>query len=263
MGKDPKTAGRQELRSLVCAQCHVSYIIPKDAEMKSTAVFFPWQGSKVGDISIENIIKVIKSSPAHGEWKQNVTGFKVGFIRHPEYEFYSRNSVHWKANAACADCHMPYMKVGANKISDHNVTSPLKNEMKACQQCHTETPQWLKDQVIAIQDRTVSLMNRSGYACAVTAKLFETAHKAQEQGKKIDEALYAPGQGSVPGGLLPGDLHRGRKLGGFPQSDRSRPHPGGRGGPGHAGRGLAAPGPDQGGGGIAGRHQSGNGQVCQ
>ena len=85
---------------------------------------------------------------------------------------------------------MPYMKVGANKISDHNVMSPLKNDMKACQQCHTETPQWLTDQVIAIQDRTVSLMNRSGYACAVTAKLFETAHKAQEQGKKIDEALY-------------------------------------------------------------------------
>jgi nitrite reductase (cytochrome c-552) len=168
----------------------VTYIIPKDAEMKSTAVFFPWQGSKVGDISVENIIKVIKSSPAHGEWKQNVTGFKVGFIRHPEYEFYSRNSVHWKANAACADCHMPYTKVGANKISDHDVTSPLKKEMKACQQCHTETAQWLKDQVIAIQDRTVSLMNRSGYACAVTAKLFETAHKAQEQGKKIDEALY-------------------------------------------------------------------------
>ena len=31
--------------------------------------------------------------------------FKIGFIRHPEYESYSRNSVHWKANAACADCH--------------------------------------------------------------------------------------------------------------------------------------------------------------
>jgi nitrite reductase (cytochrome c-552) len=190
IGKDGNQLGRQELRSLACAQCHVTYIVQKDEEMKSKAVFFPWQGSKPGDISVENIIKVIKSDPSHLEWKQAVTGFKVGFIRHPEYEFYSRNSVHWKANAACADCHMPYMKVGANKISDHNVMSPLKNDMKACQQCHTETPQWLTDQVIAIQDRTVSLMNRSGYACAVTAKLFDTAHKAQEQGKKIDEALY-------------------------------------------------------------------------
>jgi nitrite reductase (cytochrome c-552) len=190
IGKDVNQLGRQEMRSLVCAQCHVTYIVQKDAEMKSKAVFFPWQGSKPGDVSVENIIKVIKSDPSHLEWKQNVTGFKVGFIRHPEYEFYSRNSVHWKANVACADCHMPYTKVGANKISDHNVMSPLKNDMRACQQCHTETPQWLTDQVIAIQDRTVSLMNRSGYAAAVTAKLFEIAHKAQESGKTIDKALY-------------------------------------------------------------------------
>ena len=83
MGKDPNQLSRQEARSLVCAQCHVTYIIPKDTEMKSTAVFFPWQGSKAGDISVENIIKVIKSDPAHLEWKQTVTGFKVGFIRHP------------------------------------------------------------------------------------------------------------------------------------------------------------------------------------
>lgn len=190
IGKDVNQLGRQELRSLACAQCHVTYIVQKDPEMKSKAVFFPWQGSKPGDISIENIIKVIKSDASHLEWTQAVTGFKFGFIRHPEYEFYSRNSVHWKANVACADCHMPYTKVGANKISDHNVMSPLKNDLRACQQCHTETPQWLTEQVIAIQDRTVSLMNRSGYAAAVTAKLFEIAHKAQEQGKTIDKNLY-------------------------------------------------------------------------
>lgn len=190
IGKDPGKLGRQDLRSLVCAQCHVTYVIPKDAEMKSTDVFFPWQGSKENNISVENIIKVIRSNPANLEWKQNVTGFKLGFIRHPEYEFYSYNSVHRKANVACADCHMPYTKVGANKISDHNVMSPMKNDFRACQQCHTETPAWLKEQVIAIQDRTVSMMNRAGYAAAVAAKLFETTHKAQEQGKKIDPAFY-------------------------------------------------------------------------
>ena len=81
---------------------------------------------------------------------------------------------------------MPYIRVGANKISDHNVMSPLKKD-GACQQCHTETPQWLTDQVIAIQDRTLSLMNRAGYAAAVAAKLFEMAHKAQAEGKQIDQ----------------------------------------------------------------------------
>ena len=190
IGKDPQKLTRQEMRSLVCAQCHVTYIIPKDAEMKSTGVLFPWQGSKEGDISIENIIKVLKSDPAYGEWKQGVTGFKFGFIRHPEYELFSRNSVHWQANASCADCHMPYERVGANKISSHHLMSPLKNDLKACQQCHTESPEWLRQQVYAIQDRTVSLMLRAGYANAVTAKLFETAHKAQAEGKTLDQPLY-------------------------------------------------------------------------
>ncbi len=77
-----------------------------------------------------------------------------------------------------------------NKVSDHRVESPLKNDFKACQQCHTESPDWLRDQVTTIQDRTVSLMLRSGYATATVAKLFEMAHKAQAEGKQIDKALY-------------------------------------------------------------------------
>ncbi len=190
IGKNPEALSRQEMRSLVCAQCHVTYVVKKDAEMKSIGVFFPWQHSKEGDISVENIIKVLRSDPANLEWKQSVTGFKVGFIRHPEYEFYTRNSTHWQAGVACADCHMPYIRVGANKISNHDVMSPLKSDMQACQQCHAESPQWLKERVIATQDRTVSLMNRAGYAVAVAAKLFEMAHKAQAEGKTIDKDLY-------------------------------------------------------------------------
>ena len=85
MNFDPATATRQEKRSLVCAQCHVTCNIPKDKEMKSVGLFFPWKGSKMGGISIENIIKIIKNDPALGEWKQNVTGFKLAFCRHPEY----------------------------------------------------------------------------------------------------------------------------------------------------------------------------------
>ncbi len=190
IGKNPEQLTRQEMRSLMCAQCHVTYIINKDKDMKSVGVFFPWQGSKEGDISMENIIKVLKSDPSFLEWKQNVTGFKVGFVRHPEYEFFSRGGTHWNAGVSCADCHMPYMRVGANKISNHDVMSPLKDDMRACQQCHSESAQWLKDRGTAIQDRTVSEMNRAGYAAAVAAKLFEMAHKAQAEKKAIDKDLY-------------------------------------------------------------------------
>lgn len=190
MGVDPKNLTRQEMRSTVCAQCHVTYNIPKDENMKSVDVFFPWQNSKWGNITIEDIIKKIRSNDSYKEWKQTVTGFKLGFIRHPEFEFFSNNSVHWKAGAACADCHMPYTKVGVHKVSDHRVMSPLKADLRACAQCHAEGADWLRDRVMAIQDRTASLMIRAGYATATTAKLFEAANKAKEAGKTIDEDLY-------------------------------------------------------------------------
>ena len=190
MKVDRSKLTHQEMRSLVCAQCHVTYNIPKDENKKSVGIYFPWQGSTMGDISVENIIKQIRNDKSVGEWTQTVTGYKMPFMRHPEFEFYSRNSVHWMAGAACADCHMPYTKVGANKVSDHRVMSPLKNDMKACQQCHTETPEWLRNQVTAIQDRTVSMMNRAGYATAAVAKLIEKTHALQAAGKQIDQKLY-------------------------------------------------------------------------
>jgi nitrite reductase (cytochrome c-552) len=190
MGVDPQKLTRQEMRSIVCAQCHVTYDIIKDQEMKSVGLFFPWQGSRMGNISIENIIKKIRSDPSYMEWKQSVTGFKLGFIRHPEFELFSNNGVHWKAGAACADCHMPYTTVGVYKVSNHRVTSPLKSDLRACMQCHSESADWLRQQVENIQDRTTSLMIRAGYATATVAKLFEKVHAAQASGKNIDKALY-------------------------------------------------------------------------
>ncbi|MBF0482640.1 MAG: ammonia-forming cytochrome c nitrite reductase subunit c552 [Desulfovibrionaceae bacterium] len=190
MGVDQTKLTRQELRSAVCAQCHVTYNISKDKDMNSTGVYFPWQKSKWGAIAIEDIIKQIQSDDSVKEWKQTVTGFKMAFIRHPEFEMFSNNSVHFKAGVACADCHMPYTKAGLHKISDHRVMSPLKSDLRACTQCHAESAEWLRQQVVAIQDRTASLLLRAGNATAAAAKLFETAHKAKDAGKQIDEALY-------------------------------------------------------------------------
>lgn len=190
LGVDSEKLSHQEMRSIVCAQCHVTYNIIKDKDMKSIGVFFPWQGSKFGGISIENIIKKMRSDPSYLEWKQSVTGFKMSFIRHPEFELFSNNSIHWKAGAACADCHMPYTKIGAFKVSNHRVTSPLKTDLEACLQCHSETPEWLRAQVEIVQDRTVSLIIRAGYANATVAKLFEKVHSVQATGKNIDKTLY-------------------------------------------------------------------------
>ncbi|HJV65633.1 MAG TPA: ammonia-forming cytochrome c nitrite reductase subunit c552 [Geomonas sp.] len=191
MGVDESKLTTQDMRTLVCAQCHVSYMIPKDKEMHSTDVVFPWKGSTVGHITIENIIKELKSSPANGEWTQSVTGFKLAFIRHPEYELFSNQSPHWMNGVTCADCHMPVVNANGKKVSDHRIMSPLKNDLIACAACHQEKPEELRAKVLAIQDATMVVYLRTGYAVATDAKLFEMANKAEKGGAKLDKALYA------------------------------------------------------------------------
>jgi nitrite reductase (cytochrome c-552) len=190
IGVDHEKATRQELRSLACAQCHVTYVLQRDEEMKPVDLIFPWQGSSPGHITVENIIEVVKDEPSYYEWTHNVTGYKMAFIRHPEYEFFTAGSVHANAGLSCADCHMPYTRVGAAKVSDHDVKSPLKNDLSACTQCHPGSEADLKAQVVAIQERTIAVTNRAGYATAVAAKLIERTHTAQEEGKPVDQNLY-------------------------------------------------------------------------
>jgi nitrite reductase (cytochrome c-552) len=111
-------------------------------------------------------------------------------MRHPEFELYSNQSTHWLAGVSCADCHMPSTSVDGQKVSDHRVMSPLKADLRACEQCHAEDAEFLRQRVISIQDKTMSLMLRAGYGTATAAKLFEAVHKAQAQGKKFDQKFY-------------------------------------------------------------------------
>ena len=89
LGTDQTKLTNQDKRTLVCAQCHVTYMVQKTDDMKSKDVLLPWEGSTMGNIPIENIIKKIRSDKSYGEWTQTVTGFKMAFIRHPEFEMYS------------------------------------------------------------------------------------------------------------------------------------------------------------------------------
>jgi nitrite reductase (cytochrome c-552) len=186
-----KKMSHQEKRILVCGQCHMTYYVPRDKKGKVAGdVRPPWTDASWGNISIEKIIKDLRTDYVREEWTQQVTGFRMPYIRHPEMELFTKSSPHFNAGLACADCHMPYKRSGPHKISDHDVTSPLKDNMRACAQCHTESADWLRKQVITHQDRTVSLLNRAGYQTAVVAKLFQMTHREQDKGKTIDRKLY-------------------------------------------------------------------------
>src|SRR4051794_34718296 len=129
---DPNVdASRQEMRSFVCGQCHVEYYCgPK------TTLFYPWNnGLKVDDI--ESYYASYKFPDGHGfyDWTHGETGADVLKAQHPEFELWSQG-IHARSGVACADCHMPYKREGAMKVSDHWVRSPMVNTSRACQVCH-------------------------------------------------------------------------------------------------------------------------------
>lgn len=144
-----KHASRQEMRSYVCAQCHVEYYF-KGPEKR---LVFPWaKGNKV-----ENILAYY-DEVGHKDWTHADTDAPTLKAQHPEFELWNQG-IHARSGVACADCHMPYERVGAHKVSDHHVRSPLLNINKACQTCHKWPEAEMKERVETIQARTHQLRN--------------------------------------------------------------------------------------------------------
>jgi nitrite reductase (cytochrome c-552) len=172
---DPNVdATRQEMRSFVCGQCHVEYYCgPK------VTLFFPWaEGLKVEEI--ERHYDAFKFPDGHRfyDWKHAETGAEVLKAQHPEFELWSQG-IHARSGVACADCHMPYKREGAVKVSDHWVRSPLLNIARACQVCHPYEETELRARVDAIQTRTHELMNR---ASAALVDMLDAIGAAQKGG---------------------------------------------------------------------------------
>ncbi len=128
-GKDWRSFTRQEMRTVVCANCHVEYYFAGEGKYLT----FPWEkGTR-----IENIAAYYQEE-GFKDWEYPDAKTPMIKMQHPEYEFYTADSTHYKAGVACADCHMPYTRDGAAKYSSHDVHSPLLNPEVACGQCHTD-----------------------------------------------------------------------------------------------------------------------------
>jgi len=144
-------ATRQEMRAYVCGQCHVEYYF-KGPEKR---LVYPWaKGLRVDEILAYYDEQKFK------DWSHADTGAPVLKAQHPEFELWSQG-IHARSGVACADCHMPYKREGALKISDHHVRSPLLNVNRACQTCHKWPEDELKARVDTIQQRHFALRNRA------------------------------------------------------------------------------------------------------
>jgi len=182
---DPNVDGtRQEMRSFVCGQCHVEYYCgPK------TTLFYPWaRGLKVEQI--EETYDDYKFPDGHRfyDWQHAETGAEVLKAQHPEFELWSQG-IHARSGVACADCHMPYQRQGAMKVSDHWVRSPLLNVSRACQVCHPYDESELAARVAAIQSRTHALLERAAAAAVEMLDAIVAAKKAGATPESLAHAL--------------------------------------------------------------------------
>jgi nitrite reductase (cytochrome c-552) len=178
---DPnKMASRQEMRAYVCGQCHVEYYF-QGPEKRLT---FPWSKGLKADEIVGYYDQI-----GFRDWTHKLTGAAALKAQHPEFEMWSQG-IHARSGVACADCHMPYMRVGGTKVSDHQVRSPVLNLNRACQGCHRWPEDELKARVEAIQDKHMKIREE---AFDALVQLIGDVQAARERGRpdrEIAPALY-------------------------------------------------------------------------
>ncbi len=181
-GIDVKKSSREEMRSYVCAQCHVEYyFVPSNKK-----VVLPWANG----LHPEQIYDYYSSVPNGFEmdWKHPDSEAKMLKAQHPDFEIWS-GGVHAGSGVSCADCHMPYMKADGQKYTSHWVTSPMKHGKEACRTCHTQGEQWLLDRVKNIQANVFELQHTAGQTVAKAHQAIGKASKAPKADKaELDKA---------------------------------------------------------------------------
>src|SRR5581483_2478632 len=173
-----RDATRQEMRSFVCGQCHVEYYF-KGPEKR---LVYPWANG----LKVENILAYYDAEKFK-DWTHAETGAPVLKAQHPEFEMWNQG-IHARSGVACADCHMPYMREGALKISDHHVRSPLLNINRSCQTCHKWPEEELKSRAETIQERAQKMRNEAMDALVELIADLKAARAANPNSAEITTA---------------------------------------------------------------------------
>lgn len=178
-GKDMTEFSRQEMRSLVCAQCHVEYYFKGKEEKYLT---FPWDKGFSAD-DMEEYFDEIE----HVDWVHALSKTPMLKAQHPDYELFM-TGIHAVRGVSCSDCHMPYKSEGGVKFTDHHIQSPLNNVANTCQVCHREETDRLMQDVYDRQDKIEELRRmaeKSLAAVHIEAKTAWDNGATEEQMKPI------------------------------------------------------------------------------
>ncbi len=186
-GIDWTQASRQEMRTYVCAQCHVEYYFLGDNKVLT----FPWsQGYNIDDIAAHY------DSYGFTDWTHAESNAPMIKIQHPEFELWT-TGLHAQSGVSCADCHMPYVREGAVKVSDHWLRSPLTNINQACQTCHKQDEAVLEERIVTIQNRTAELLRLAEEAILDAIDAIMAAQAAGATDEQLAEARQLHRQASM------------------------------------------------------------------
>jgi nitrite reductase (cytochrome c-552) len=174
-----RDASPQQMRTFVCAQCHVEYYF----KGKEKRLVFPWTKG----IKADEILAYYQENK-HKDWEHKQTGAPTLKAQHPEFEVFSQG-IHARSGVSCVDCHMPYEKVGAKKITNHQVQSPLLNISHSCQTCHHYPEAEIKNRVETIQNRFFQIRNQALQALTEFIQQIAEAKKGNRINPKDLEAV--------------------------------------------------------------------------
>ncbi|NIV49386.1 MAG: ammonia-forming cytochrome c nitrite reductase subunit c552 [Gammaproteobacteria bacterium] len=173
-----ESATRQEMRTYVCGQCHVEYYFKGEGK----TLTYPWDRGLTVDDAWDHY-----EDAGFKDWTHAETGAPMLKAQHPEFELWSQG-IHARSGVTCADCHMPYKRVGGMKVSDHQVRSPLLAPNNACGNCHKYDDAELVARAESIQTRHRHLVDR---ALDALVELIDDIAAASEKGvaeEKLDAA---------------------------------------------------------------------------
>lgn len=148
-GIDITKASHQEMRSLVCAQCHVEYYFKKDGNYLT----FPWDKG----MTFEEV-EAYYDEQDYYDYIHPLSKAHILKAQHPDYEL-AQHGIHAQRGVSCADCHMPYISEGGVKFSDHHIMSPLAHIDRTCQTCHRESEEELLKNVYDRQEKALEVRN--------------------------------------------------------------------------------------------------------
>ncbi len=173
MGIDINSVSHQDMRQLVCAQCHVEYYFGEGKYL-----IFPWEKGLTAEA-----MEAYYDEYEFKDWIHPISKAPMLKAQHPDFELFQAG-IHAQRGLACADCHMPYINEGGQKFTDHKVQSPLNNIANTCQVCHREETQELLSNVYERQDKIKQTRN---YLEDLLVRAHIEAGKAWELGAKEEQ----------------------------------------------------------------------------